>query len=151
MEFFFFRLCPSHSCCRGVKSISGGLIKGCLLEKHSSESLSATKPGSLSFFFFNATVVVLLAPPSKRSTSSRFCWCDFRWPCQATMSPVSSEGDPSQRLVLNNNPVSKDTPGTETIDRCDGREVAARWNFTTQPTSTASLGKHRLREFSEPF
>lgn len=46
------------------------------------------------------------------------------------MSPVSSEGDTSERLVLNNNPVSTNTPGTGTIDRCDGREVTARWNFS---------------------
>lgn len=50
---FFSRLCPSHSCCRGVKSISEGLIWGWLLEKHFSGSLSLLKrnEGSLEVFF----------------------------------------------------------------------------------------------------
>lgn len=39
--------------------------------------------------------------------------------------PVCSEGDTSERLVRNNKLVSEDTPGRDTIGRCDVREVSA--------------------------
>lgn len=128
---FFVSLCPSHSCCRGVRSISEGLIKGCYLEKHFSKRLSILKLNEVSlevFFFFFLTLLLQSCwhLTQKGARVPRFCCCDFRRLCQATMSPVSSEGDTSERLVRNNNPASKNTPGAETIDRCDGREVTAR-------------------------
>lgn len=125
---FFFNLpCPSCSCCCRVKSISEGSIQGCLLEKHDSEGLFILKhdEGRLEDFPYITA--------SQMSTSPCFChgvnWGDC---VRLTMSPVSSEGETSERLALNNDLASKDTSGRDTIDCW---EVTGSWNFAPQPTS----------------